>query len=152
MGRLSWEGRQGVIARLFASSTDLGADAAVHVMVRVTLTLVAASPTSFDARLKSNPGELGDELGLPAEDATGRDADVTAVVTQRNARNEGFDIRLAEVGVSAGCAGLSTVEARVDAGSQRPDFHRECARMRLQNLLSVGHDPSSLSRSDSSRQ
>ena len=112
-------------------------------MVRVPLTLIATSPTSFDASLKSNSGELGDELGLPTEDATGRDADVTAVVTQCDARNEGFDIGLAEVGVSAGCAGLSTVEARVDAGNQRPDFHRECARMRLQNLLSVGHDPSS---------
>ena len=112
-------------------------------MARVPLTLIAASPTSFDASLKSSSGELGDELGLPTEDAAGRDADVTAVVTQRDAGNEGFDIGLAEVGVSAGCAGLSTVEARVDAGNQRPDFHRECARMRLQNLLGVGHDPSS---------
>jgi hypothetical protein len=112
-------------------------------MARVPLTLLAASPTGFDASLKSNPGELGDELGLPTEDAAGRDADVTAVVTQRDARNQGFDIGLAEVGVSACCAGLSTVETRVDAGSQRPQFHRDCARMRLQNLLSVGHDPSS---------
>jgi hypothetical protein len=149
---LSWERRQSVSARLFALSTDLGADAAVLVMVRVPLTLIAASLTSFDATLKSYSGELGDELGLPAEDAAGRDADVTAVGTQRDAGNEGFDVGLAEVGVSAGCAGLSTVEARVDAGNQRPDFHRECARMCLQNLLSVGHDPSSLSRSDSSRQ
>jgi len=140
---LIWERRQSVIARLFASSTDLGADAAVLVMARVPLTLIAASPTSFDASLKSNSGELGDELGLPTEDAAGRDADVTAVVTQRDARNEGLDIGLAEVGVSAGRAGLSTVKARVDAGNQRPDFHRECARMRLQNLLGVGHDPSS---------
>ena len=112
-------------------------------MVRVPLTFIPAAPASFDAGLKSNSGQLRDELGLPTEDAAGRDADVTAVVTQRNARNEGFEIRLAKVGVSAGCAALSTVEARVDAGNQRPDLHRECTRVRLQNLLSVGHDLSS---------
>jgi hypothetical protein len=112
-------------------------------MVRVPLTFIAASPTSFDTSLKSNARELGDELRLPTENAASRDADVTAVVTQRSARNEGFDVGLAEIGVSAGRATLGTIEARIDAGNQRPDFHRECARMRLQNLLGVGHDPSS---------
>jgi hypothetical protein len=86
-------------------------------MVCVAGTLIAASSTCFDAGLKSNLGELGDELRLAAEDAAGRDADVTAVVTQRDAGNEGLDIRFAEVRVGASCAGLSTVEARVDAGS-----------------------------------
>ena len=148
---LSSERRQGVLTSLLASSTDCFADAAVLVMVRVPVTLVAASPTSFDAGLKGSPGELGDELGLPGEHAAGRDADVAAVVTQRDARDEGFEIGFAEVGVGAGCAGLRTVEARVDAGNQRPDVHPKCARMRLQNLLSVGHDPPPLSRSDSSR-
>ena len=74
--------RQGVTACLFASSTRLGADAAVLVMVSMSLTLIAASSTGFDASLERGAGELGDELGLPAEDATGRDADVTAVETQ----------------------------------------------------------------------
>jgi hypothetical protein len=68
-------------------STHLGADAAVLVVMRVPLALIAASPAGFDASLKSNAGELGDELGLPTEGATGRDADVTAVVTQGDARN-----------------------------------------------------------------
>jgi hypothetical protein len=77
---------------LFASSTHLGADAAVLVMMRVPLTLIAASPTSFDASLKCNAGELRDELGLPAEDAPGRDTDVTAVLTQRDARHQRLDI------------------------------------------------------------
>jgi hypothetical protein len=57
------------------------------VMTCVSITLVAACPTGFDAGLKSNAGELGDELGLPAEEATGRDTDVTAVLTQRDARD-----------------------------------------------------------------
>jgi hypothetical protein len=84
---LSLKRLQGVITRFFALSTHLGAHAAMLVMMCVPLALIAASPTSFEASLKSNAGELGNELGLPAEDATGRDADVTAVQTQRDARN-----------------------------------------------------------------
>jgi hypothetical protein len=138
---LGRERRQSVVARLFTSSTHLGADAAVHVMRRVPLTLVAAAPASFEAGLKSNAGELGDELGLPREYTTGRDADVTAVVTQRDARNHRLDIGLAEVGVSTGCAALSTLEAGVDAGDQRAELHPELPWMGLQNLLNAGHDP-----------
>jgi hypothetical protein len=134
---------------LFAYSTHLGANPAMLMMIRVALTLIPATPTSFDASLKSDAGDFRHELGLPAEDATGRDADVTAVVAQSNARNERLDIGLAKIGVSAGRAALSTVEARVDAGDQRAERDPKCARMRLQNLLSVGHHPSSLSCSNS---
>lgn len=115
-------------------------------MMRVPLTLISASATGFEASLKSDADELGDELGLPAEDATGSDADVAAVVTKRDARNQRLDIGLAEVGVSTGCASLSTVEARVDTGNQRADLQPECAWVRLQQLLSVRHDPSLLHR------
>lgn len=109
-------------------------------MMRVPFALVAASPTSFDASLESNAGYLGNELSLPAEDATGRDADVTAVQTERDARNERLEIGLAQVGVSAGGAALSAVEARVDAGHQRAELDPECPGMRLENLSSMGHD------------
>jgi hypothetical protein len=84
-------------------------------VLRVTLALVATQPTSFDASLEGNAGDLRDELRLPAEDATGRDADVTAVVTQHDAPDHRLDVRFAEVGVSADRAALSAVEARVDA-------------------------------------
>lgn len=138
---LTRERRQNVLARLFASSTDLGADAAVLVVARVPLTFIAASSTSLDASPNSSARELGHELGLPGEDASGRDTDVTAVVTQRNARDHRLDIGLAEVSVGTGRAALSTLEARVDAGDQGVEFHPECPRMRLQNLPSVGHVP-----------
>jgi hypothetical protein len=85
MELLGWQSRQSITASLFASPTDFFADAAVLMMVRVARALIAAPPTSFDAGLKSNPRELRDELRLPAEEAAGRDADVTAVVTQRDA-------------------------------------------------------------------
>jgi hypothetical protein len=127
---------------LFALSTHLAADAAVLVMMRVPLALVAAVPTSFDASLKSYAGDVGNELGLPAEDTAGRDADVAAVQAERNARNQRLEIGLAQVGVSAGCTALSAVEACVDAGDQRTEFDPECPRMRLQDLSGMGHDPS----------
>jgi hypothetical protein len=101
-------------------------------MMRVPVALIATSPTSFDAGLKCSGGELGDKLGLPAEDATGRDADIAAVVTQR-------DIGLAQVGVGACGTALSALEARVDAGNQRAELNTECPRMRLQNLLCARH-------------
>jgi hypothetical protein len=136
---LDLERTQSVSARLLAQSTHLGADAAVLVMLRVPLTLVAAAPASFDASLKSSAGDLGDELGLPAEDTTCRDADVTAVVAKRDARDERHDVGIAEVGVSAGRAALSAVEASIDTRDQRAELHPQGARMRLQNLLCVGH-------------
>jgi hypothetical protein len=106
-------------------------------MVRVPRTLVATSPASFDATLQSDAGELRDELCLPAEDVTGRDADVAAVQTELDARDEILDIGLAQVGVRTRRARLSTVEAQVDAGDQRAELHPERPRIRLQNLLSV---------------
>jgi hypothetical protein len=138
---LGGERRQSVSARLLAISTHLFADAAVLVMTRVPFALVAAQATGFLAGLQSDAGDLGNELGLPREDATGRDADVTAVVTQRDAGNHRLDIRLAQVGVSAGGAALSAVEASVDARDQGSEGNPKCPRVRLEYLLSVGHDP-----------
>jgi hypothetical protein len=88
----------------------------VLVLLRVPLTLIATLSTRFDACLESNAGDFRHEFGLPGEDATGRDADVTAVVAQRDASDHRLDIGLAEVGVGAGRAALRAVEARVDAG------------------------------------
>jgi hypothetical protein len=109
----------------------------------VALAFIAASTTSLDARLKDDASELGYELGLPAEDLSGRCTDVAAVSTQRDTRNEALDIGLAEVGISASRAGLGTVEAAVDACSQNADFHSKRPRMCLEDPLSVGHGPSS---------
>jgi hypothetical protein len=119
----------------------------VLVVTSVALAFTAASTTSLDTSLDDYPGELGHELGLPAEDVSGRRADVTAISTQRDTRNQRLDIGLAEVGIRASRAALGTVEARIDACSQNADFHSNRPRMCFEDLLSVGHDPSSLSRS-----
>jgi hypothetical protein len=124
---------------LLAPPTRLGADPTVLVVMCMALAFIAASATGLDTRLKSYPRELGHEFGLPAEDVSGRRADVTAVETQRDTRNEGFDIRLAEVGIGASRAALGTVEAPVDARRQNADLHSKRPRMRLEDLLSVGH-------------
>jgi hypothetical protein len=116
----------------------------VLVVMGVALAFIAASTASLDTSLKDQAGELGHELGLPAEDISGRRADVAAVSTQRDTRNEGLDIGLAEVGISASRAALGTVEAPVDACSQNADFHSKSPRMCLEDLLSVGHGPSFL--------
>jgi hypothetical protein len=110
----------------------------------VALAFVAASTTGLDTGLKGYARKLGHELGLPAEDVSGRRADVTAVETQRDTRYEGLEIGLAEVRIGASSAALGTVEAPVDARSQNADLYSKRPRMRLEHLLSVGHDPSSL--------
>jgi hypothetical protein len=105
----------------------------------MALALIAASTTGLDTRLKNDASELGHELGLPAEEVAGRRTDVTAVATQRDTRNEGLDIGLAEVGIGASRAALGTVEAPVDARGQNADLDSKRPRMRHEDLLSVGH-------------
>jgi hypothetical protein len=142
---------QCVLAGLLATPTRLGADTTVLVVTGVALTFIAAATASLDTSLNDYAGELGHELGLPAEDISGRRADVAAVSTQRDTRNEGLDIGLTEVGISASGATLGTVEAPVDACSQNADFHSQRPRMCLEDLLSVGHGSSSLEPLRSSR-
>jgi hypothetical protein len=110
----------------------------------VALAFVAASTTGLDTRLKGYARKLGHELGLPAEDVSGRRADVTAVETQGATRNEGLEIGLAEVRIGASSAALGTLEAPIDACSQNADLHSKRSRMCLEDRLSVGHCPSSL--------
>jgi hypothetical protein len=109
------------------------------VMVCVPLTLLATRATRFEARLHNAARELRHELGLPAQNPSGRKADVAAVLTQGDALQHHLDVRLTEASVSAGRAALRTVEARVDAGDQRAGVYLNRAWMRLQHLLSVGH-------------
>ena len=103
-------------------------------MVCVAFAFSAASTTSLDTRLKNDASKLGHELGLPAEDFSGRRTDVTAVATKRDTRNEGVDIGLAEVGIGASSAALGAVEAAVDTCSQDADFHSKRPRMCLEHL------------------
>ena len=105
----------------------------------VALAFIAASAASLDTSLKNDAREVGYELGLPAEDHSGRRTDVTAVSTERDTRNERLDIGFGEVGISASSAALGAVEAEVDACSQNAKINLKRTRMCLEDLLSVGH-------------
>jgi len=110
----------------------------------VALALIAASTASLDTSLKDYASEVGHELGLPAEDRPGRRTDVTAVSTERDTRNERLDVGFGEIGISASRAALGAVEAEVDTCSQNAKINLKRTRMRLEDLLSVGHGHSSL--------
>jgi hypothetical protein len=112
-------------------------------VLRVALAFLTGSPAGVDTRLENDPCEAGYELRLSGKYAACRHADITAVQTERDARQQGLEIRLAEVRVGARCAGLGADEAFVDAPSQDARFDRKRPRMRLQHLLRTGHDPSS---------
>jgi hypothetical protein len=89
------------------------------VMVCVPLTLLATRAARLEARLHNAARELGNELRLPAQNPSGRDADVAAVLTQADAAQHHLDVRLTQAGVSARGAALRAVEARVDARDER---------------------------------
>ncbi len=131
---------------MLAEQADFRADAAMFMVVRMPLALLPADAAGQGARLDDRPGELRLELGLPGEDLARGDAHVTAVQTQADAADQGAYIGLAEVGVRASRAALSAVKACVDTRNQGSRFDRGSLGMRLQYLLSVGHDflPSSL--------
>jgi len=124
---------------LLAPPTRLGADTTVLVVMCVALAFIAASTASLDTSLKNYASEVGHELGLPAEDRSGRCTDVAAVSTERDTRNERLDIRFGEVGIRTSRAALGAVEAAVDASSQNANLDSKRPRMCLEDLLSVGH-------------
>lgn len=133
------ERAQDVLTRLLAAAAHLGTDAAMVVVVRVPLTFLAACAARLEARLHNSPRELGHELRLPAENPSRGNADVTAVLAQRDAAQLVLHVRLAEAGVSAGSAALRAVEARIDARDQRSSIYLKVTRMCLEHLLSVAH-------------
>jgi hypothetical protein len=136
---LGRERTQSVLTRLLASAARLGADTAMLVMVRVPLTLVGTPATRLNARLHNSAREFRHELRLPAQNSSGRNADVAAVLTRGDAAQLLLHVRLTQAGVSACRAALRAVEARVDARDQRGGVYLNGSWMRLQHLLSVGH-------------
>src|SRR5213592_881991 len=133
------ERAQCVLTRLLAPAARLGTDAAMLVMVRVPLTLLGTRAARLEARLHNAAREFRHELRLPAQNPSGRNADVAAVLTQGDAAQHHLHVRLTQAGVSARRAALRAVEARVDARDQRSGVYLNGSWMRLQHLLSVGH-------------
>ena len=115
-------------------------------MMCVALAFIAASAASLDTSLKNDASEVGHELGLSAENRSGRRTDITAISTERDTGNERVDIGFGEVGIRASRTALDALEAAVDAGSQNAKINLKRPRMGLEDLLSVGHGHSSLSR------
>jgi hypothetical protein len=138
-GRLRWERAEGVLTSLLAPAARLGANTAMLVMVRVPLTLLATRATRLKARLHNAAREFGHELRLPAQNPSGHDTDVAAVLTRGDAAHLPLHVRLTQAAVGARRAALRAVEACVDACDQRGGVYLNLSWMRLQHLLSVGH-------------
>jgi hypothetical protein len=131
--------RQQLLACLFTSATDLGANTAVLMVIGVPLTLVTAQSARLSARLHDHPRQLRLNLRLPAYDSLCRRTDIAAVLAQADTADQRGDIVLAEIGVGAGRTALGTVRARLDAVSKCTGLHDGARRVRLQHLLRVSH-------------
>jgi hypothetical protein len=118
------------------------------VAVCMPRTLLRAGVTQLGAGLHDRPRQPGLELGLPAEDLAGGGALIGAVQTQADTADHRAYVVLGQVSVRVRRAALRAVEARVDALDQGTGLDRNSPRVRLQDLLSMGHDylPSSRSR------
>ncbi len=132
--------RQYVDAGLIAAPASVRADAAMFVVVCVPLALVRAGATHLGACLHDRSREVRLEFGLPAEDLARGGAQIGAVQTQADTANHHAYVVLGEVSVDVRGAALRAVEARVDALEQRTGLDRGSPRVRLQHLLSVGHE------------
>src|ERR671919_699092 len=107
-------GGQEFAAGLLAASTRLGAHPAVLVHLGMPLALVAAALAGGRAGLQQRLGDVGVVLGLAAADPDGGGADVGAVQAQPYALDQLGDVRLAQVVVGVGGAGLGALVDRVD--------------------------------------
>jgi hypothetical protein len=109
------------------------------VMVRVPLALLRARAARPEARFHNAAREFRHELCLPAQNPSGRNADVAGVLAQGDAAQLHLHVWLTEAGVSARRATLGAIEARVDARAQHAGVYLNGAWMRLEHLLNVGH-------------
>lgn len=145
-------GVQEVPAGMFAVSAGLGADPAVLVHRGVSLALVTAALADGHTGLKLRPDDLGVPHGRAAQDPGGSRADIHSVLAQPDARDHIGQVRLAQVGIGIGDAGLDTAAERVDRRSQhihiaiQPDAERVAA----QHLPGVAHAPLCRRRGDRS--
>lgn len=107
--------RQQLLACLFTSATDLGANTAVLMVIGVPLALLAAGSARCRAGFErwADDAEIG--LRLAGDDAAGGVASIGAVETEANAADQVPDVVFAETRVRAADASGGAVEAVVDA-------------------------------------
>ena len=105
----------------------------------MALTLSGADRAQLPARGNLRPGRRGDVLGLAAEGAGGRVADVGAVQAEADAPAHLGDIRLRQVRIGAGAAALQAGKALVDAPGQQITVKPSGQRMRFEHLFRERH-------------
>src|ERR687889_2881123 len=91
-----------VVARAFAATAGLSADAAVLVVLGVPLALVPAHLASLGAGLQGGRRYLNVKGRLAEEDLAGRVAHVGAIKVEADAAYQHLYILLTEAGVGAG--------------------------------------------------
>src|SRR5919112_449250 len=128
-----------IVARAFAATAGLSADAAVLVVLGVPLTLVPAHLASLGAGLQGGLRYLNVKGRLAGEDLAGRVAHVDAVKVEADAAYQHLYILLTEAGVGAGGASLGAIETSFDALDQRFCLHCGIAGGRLDHSSGVGH-------------
>jgi large subunit ribosomal protein L25 len=105
----------------------------------MSLALLPASTARLGTSMHDRPGDGRVELRLPAQDATGRRADVAAVLTEPDAPDQHLDVVFTEAGVGARGAALCAIKASLDAFEERRGLHGGAPRVCLQHLLCVSH-------------
>src|SRR5215472_14893886 len=100
------QGAQELPAGLLAAPAGLGADPAVRVVLGMPLALVTTALADGHASLQQRPGDVGVVLRQAADDPAGGSTDIRAVQAQPDAPDHLGQVRLAQVGVGIGVAGL----------------------------------------------
>jgi hypothetical protein len=130
---LSDRGDQAV-ACLLAAAADFCANAAVLVVGRMPLALLATGAAGHGARLDrcADDAEIG--CRLAGQNAAGRVADVGAVEIEANAADQLLHVSLGEADVGAARAGGRTVEALVDTAQEHVEIKAGGLRVRLDHF------------------
>src|ERR1700730_11622053 len=134
-----FHGGEELTAGALAAPGGLGAHAAMLVHPCMLLGLVAAALAGGHASLQERPGDVGVALRLAADDPDSSAADVGALQAQPDAFDELGDVRLTQVGVGVGRAGLGAVVERVDGGGQHAGVDIQVAWIGFQHLPGVAH-------------
>jgi hypothetical protein len=108
----------GALAGLLAAAADLGADAAMFMMLSVPVAFIRAQAAGKGAGFEHRAEELFVGTGPPGRSRSGSEADVGAIQIEPNALAQRRDIALDQASVGAGHAGLRAVITFVDAAYQ----------------------------------
>lgn len=106
------------MASLGTGDTGLRADSAVRVLCSVDLALLGAEAASGLTGFQGNADHRLVGSGAAAGHRSGGSTEVCTIQGHADALAQVFHLRLSEAGVSAGCAGLGTAVALLDAGQQ----------------------------------